>query len=174
MNSTLWLVACSYLRSTYLAAILGGLEDEVQLAVRMFTPKSVQQALCLAKLQEAAHKAKKTKMHSKVPLFPTPPNKPLATILPKPYPVRAINLPNGNRRTLTPEEFNDKRARNVCFWCDERYTPGHKCKGKRPQLYHIEMEADEDVQEEEQTDIVEPVKKSTQNVPRFRCKRWKG
>lgn len=43
-----------------LSCYLGGLDEEIQLAVRMFCPKSVQQALCLAKLQEASQKAKKT------------------------------------------------------------------------------------------------------------------
>lgn len=143
-----------YLLSCY----LGGLDDEVQLAVRMFTPKSVQQALRLAKLQEASQKAKKTKMPSKAPLLPTPTNKPLALTLPKPHLPRTANPPNVTRKTLTPEEFNDKRAKNICFWCDERYVPGHKCKGKKPQLYHIEMEADDVVQEEEQEEIAEPEK----------------
>lgn len=121
-----------------LSCYLGGLEDEIQLVVRMFAPKSVQQALCLAKLQEAAQKAKKTKSTSRPPLLPTP--------TAKAVPATQQRLPHGgiqntNRRTLTPEEFNDKRAKNLCFWCDD--TPGHKCKGKKPQLYHIEMEDDE-------------------------------
>lgn len=31
------------------------------------------------------------------------------------------------RRQLTQKEFEDKRAKNLCFYCDQRYTPGHKC-----------------------------------------------
>lgn len=39
----------------------------------------------------------------------------------------------------------------MCFWCDEKYEPGHKCKGKKPQLYHLEVEGSdsEDMGEEE-------------------------
>lgn len=120
-----------------LSCYLGGLEDDVQLAVRMFSPKSVQQALCLAKLQEAAQKAKKQKVQPRPPLLPTPATRaqPVAP---------AVNVQNPNRRTLTPAEFNDKRAKNLCFWCDEHYAPGYKCKGKKPQLYHIEMKDDDD------------------------------
>lgn len=62
-----------YLLSCY----LGGLEEEIQLYVRMFTPKTIQQALCLAKLQEASSKAKLTKQTLKTPLsHPTPINQP--------------------------------------------------------------------------------------------------
>ncbi|KAL8148579.1 hypothetical protein AgCh_005810 [Apium graveolens] len=56
-----------YLLSCY----LGGLADDIQVAVRMFTPKSIQQALCLAKLQEASAKAQRNKFSLK-PLLPTP------------------------------------------------------------------------------------------------------
>lgn len=123
-----------YLLSCY----LGGLEDDVQLSVRMFAPKSIQQALCLAKLQEALVKAKKARSSPKPPLLPTPPL--TATI--KYIPPKPTNKPN--RRTLTQAELSEKRAKNLCFWCDEQYTPGHKCKGKRPQLFHIEVEDEEE------------------------------
>lgn len=120
-----------YLLSCY----LGGLEDDIQLSVRMFAPKSIQQALCLAKLQEASLSAKKTKNSHKPPLLPTPQYNKQYT--PPPKANTSTHQPtttttNTNRRTLTPAEFNDKRAKNICFWCDERYTPGHKCKGKKP------------------------------------------
>lgn len=126
-----------------MSCYLGGLDEEIQLAKRMFFPKSVQQALCLAKLQEATQNAKRNKTGAKSSVLPTPPTKQIAAT-----PFRSntqkypVNTPNPNRKTLTPEEFNEKRAKNICFWCDERYVPCHKYKGKKPQLYHIEMEDD--------------------------------
>ena len=45
--------------------------------------------------------------------------------------------------------MSDKRAKGLCFWCDEKYENGHKCKGKRPQLFHIEVEDDEEEGQEE-------------------------
>uniref|UniRef100_A0A803MT80 Integrase catalytic domain-containing protein n=1 Tax=Chenopodium quinoa TaxID=63459 RepID=A0A803MT80_CHEQI len=123
-----------YLLSCYLA----GLEEEVQLAVRMFNPTTLQQALCLAKLQEAAGKAKKPKqptpLQKQPPLLPTPPptlrtatqtfgtNNQIQPYTPnRPFtnPATTSKTRNTNRRTLTPAEFNDKRAKNQCFWCDE-------------------------------------------------------
>lgn len=60
-----------YLLSFYLA----GLEDDIQFFVRMFTPTTLQQALCLEKLQEAATKAKKPKpIPKQPPLMPTLPS----------------------------------------------------------------------------------------------------
>lgn len=135
-----------YLLSCY----VGGLEDEIQLSVRMFNPKTVQQALCLAKLQEASAKARKTKTHHKSALLPTPPAKTNWT----PTPISKTNPPTRttstttNRRTLTSAEFNDKRAKGICFWCDAKYEPGHKCRGKTSQLYHIEVEEIEDCEEQ--------------------------
>lgn len=149
-----------YLLSCY----LGGLDDEIQLSVRMFTPKSIQQALCLAKLQEASCKAQKAKANHKTPILSNPQSKYLTpntyhnnkshpSPLTKTFPVKPIptHTPNvtTNRRTLTPAELSEKRAKNLCFWCDERYTPGHKCKGKKPQFFHIEMTEDEDEVEPE-------------------------
>lgn len=57
-----------YLLSCY----MGGLEEEIKLAVRMFGPKTLQQAHCLAKLQEASLNAKKGKLNHKPALLPTP------------------------------------------------------------------------------------------------------
>lgn len=33
-------------------------------------------------------------------------------------------------RRLTEAEVSEKRAKNLCFCCDERYTPNHQCKKK--------------------------------------------
>ena len=43
-----------------------------------------------------------------------------------------------------------KRAKGLCFWCDERYTPGHQY--KKRQLYAIKM-FDEASEEEEKKDV---------------------
>lgn len=118
-----------------LSCYVGGLEQEIQMVVRMFNLKSVQQALCLAKLQEAGVKARKSKMQMKGPLLPTlntkiltpPTNFPRANTAPK----NSVNTQT-NRRTLTSAEYNEKRAKGICFWCDAKYEPGHKCRGKKP------------------------------------------
>ena len=112
-----------------LSCYLGGLDEETQLAVRMFTPTTIQQAHCLAKLQEAVDKSKIPKNPQKnlPPLLPTPKTNPVfypnwrgnhnsTTALQKFNPT-----PNPNRRTLTAAEMSDKMAKGLCFWCDEKY-----------------------------------------------------
>lgn len=122
-----------------LSCYLGGLEEETQLAVRMFTPKTVQHALCLANLQQ---KPRKPKTPTNPPLLPTPTKNYLGTR--KSFITSSIETPptnktpNPNRRTLTSAEFSEKRAINQCFWCDEKYEPGHRCKEKKAQVFCIE------------------------------------
>ncbi|GKE15868.1 putative mitochondrial protein [Tanacetum coccineum] len=43
------------------------------------------------------------------------------------------------RKQLTQKEITDKRAKNLCFYCDEKFVPGHKCSG---QLFSLEICAD--------------------------------
>jgi len=47
-------------------------------------------------------------------------------------------------RTIRPRDLEEKRAKGLCFWCNERFVPGHRCKNKR--LYSLcILEDDEDV-----------------------------
>ena len=57
---------------------------------------------------------------------------------------RLLNQNVGTRKplNLTPKQMEEKRLKNQCFWCDERFTPGHKCKNR--QLYMITVQDDED------------------------------
>ena len=152
-----------------LSCYLGGLEKDIAMAVRMFAPKSLQETFCLAKLQEAAYKAKQNKPPHKPPLLPTPTfTKSLTTFTPNPKPQPAhpthknttlspqtpkpFTPQNSSRRTLSTAEFNEKRAKGLCFWCDDKFEAGHKCRGKRPQLYHLEMEESEDINEDTESD----------------------
>nr|GEZ78347.1 hypothetical protein [Tanacetum cinerariifolium] len=50
-------------------------------------------------------------------------------------------------RHLTSKELEYKRAKGECFWCTEKFVPGHKC--PRNQVYVIEMEDDDDEETEE-------------------------
>ncbi|GKB56518.1 hypothetical protein Tco_0912704 [Tanacetum coccineum] len=43
------------------------------------------------------------------------------------------------RKQLTQKEIADKRAKNLCFYYDEKFVPGHKCSG---QLFFLEIYAD--------------------------------
>nr|GEV22957.1 retrotransposon-related protein [Tanacetum cinerariifolium] len=49
------------------------------------------------------------------------------------------------RKQLIQKEIADKRAKNLCFYCDEKFVPGHKCSG---QLFLLEIGADKSALEE--------------------------
>jgi len=51
------------------------------------------------------------------------------------------------RRSLTPREIDEKRANNLCFFCDEKYFPGHKCSS---QVYRLEIVEGEEGEEEQE------------------------
>jgi hypothetical protein len=57
---------------------------------------------------------------------------PVSSQTPPPY------NPNNANRTTRPIRNNDldeRRAKGLCFWCDEKFIPGHKCQNKK--LYSL-------------------------------------
>jgi len=55
-------------------------------------------------------------------------------------------------RSLSPKGIEEKRAKNLCFLCDEAYLPGHKCKS---QIYSLEVIKEVKDEEAEETEGVE-------------------
>lgn len=53
------------------------------------------------------------------------------------------------RKMLTVEERKERRAKGLCFNCDEIYTPGHKYRGR---LFHLGVDSDCLVEIVEQND----------------------
>ena len=60
---------------------------------------------------------------------------------------KATVLPAIGKRplNLTPRQMEEKRVKSQCFWCDERFVPGHKCKNR--QLYTIFVQEDDELKE---------------------------
>ncbi|XP_022024279.1 uncharacterized protein LOC110924592 [Helianthus annuus] len=137
-----------------LICFMAGLEEEIQLQVRIFNPKNIQEAFCVAKLQEATIKAKKGRVGFKPPILPNPSN----NKQPVPF-SKSVGLdPKRNvfRKTLTKSEMDERRSKGSCFNCDEKYSQEHICRGnKKPQLYHIEVEwlEEEDGDEENEVEM---------------------
>ncbi|GJT68074.1 hypothetical protein Tco_1019554 [Tanacetum coccineum] len=48
------------------------------------------------------------------------------------------------RKQLTQKEMEDKRSKGLCFYCDQKYFPGHKCSG---QVFLLEVIVDNEDQE---------------------------
>jgi len=113
---------------------MGGLKSEVADGIRMFKPKTLKEAISLARTRDEQLTRQRRFVRS------IQPNQPPATVTP-------IN----QRTTIAPkrlgwEEMQKQRAQGLCFSYNERYTPGHKC--QRPRLLLIE--GHDDVQSEEE------------------------
>ena len=151
------------------SCFLSGLCDEIQCAVRMFKPASLHDAYCLAKLQEAtlASITKRSK-----PILDKPPAatrsfsscrgsfggsvastcqkfSSRSNVAGNQSGTRSAMSSTGSvsskpRRVLTPQEIDEKRANNLCFFCDDKY---HTCKG---QVYRLEIVEEEEWMEEQE------------------------
>ncbi|GJW59898.1 retrotransposable element Tf2 [Tanacetum coccineum] len=127
-----------------ISLFLGGLQTDIGLVVKMFKPKSLYDAYHLARMQEAS-KAAFAKRYT--PILDTPKtqfNKPsypkTQTTLPLPA-TSSTKMVTTNtetpRRQLSRKEYEEKRATNLCFYYDQKYTPGHKCTGQDI-VYNVE------------------------------------
>nr|TKS13846.1 hypothetical protein D5086_0000049220 [Populus alba] len=58
-----------------------------------------------------------------------------AGVLGPPPSQRATPSPTSFRR-ITNQEARERREKGLCYYCDEKFIPGHRC--ERPQLFMIE------------------------------------
>lgn len=151
--------------SYILDSFIGGLKPSVKPFVRAFKPDTISQAIEYARLQEEsiAMIQKTTKfnlssapkpLHSnpmlantKPPLLPTPQGKPDTLALTKFNPRQQSR----NNRFVPADVRAEKIAKGLCYFCDEPYERGHKCKFRESQLFTVEVPGDlEQVIEEEE------------------------
>ncbi|GJS16173.1 retrotransposable element Tf2 [Tanacetum coccineum] len=139
---------------------LAGLQHEIELDVRMLKPRTLVELYGLCKLEEARLGVVRHKQ--KMPMIPIPRfvnTHTNAITGPKPL---ALPTPNANwrnkastsqngplRKRLNPKELEDKRAKGMCFYCDQKYAPGHKCSG---QVYCLEVIVENTMKESKEED----------------------
>ncbi|XP_027351487.1 uncharacterized protein LOC113862611 [Abrus precatorius] len=122
-----------------LSCFLGGLKMEVQMMVRMFQPTTVMKAFSLAKMYESANNTiSQSKTFSKIPTPSTVSKPPL---LPNPPKTPAT-------KSLTPAYMSERRAKGLCYFCDEPFTPAHSLTHKKLQIHVLEMEDTTDSDED--------------------------
>jgi len=125
------------------STFLSGLKEEVRIMVTMLKPTTLSSAFERAKLQEEevglrsrGHKYQSwvTNSHgyTKLSAAPIPPH----LTAPTPLETRNTNPPynpNFNRRPsipikrLTPAQMQERRENGLCYNCDEKFQPGHRC-----------------------------------------------
>nr|ABD78322.1 polyprotein [Primula vulgaris] len=129
-----------------------GLKEEIGLTVKMLFPKSIETAFSIAKYQEE-------KLHlEKKPNFRTfqsqaPNNQ--ATFSKTNNTTAITKLPPIKR--LTQDELTDRRQKNLCYNCDEKWFRGHVC--VKPKIFLLQNveEFENEINEESVEEIDENI-----------------
>ncbi|GKC06067.1 gypsy/ty3 retroelement polyprotein [Tanacetum coccineum] len=117
---------------------LGGFPIELEMSVRMFKPRTLADAYYLTNLQESTLEAVKKKNRpivsnnnsrygygngignvSKLPLLTLPSTNNYGKVNPN----TTYKAPV--RRQLNQKKYEEKRAKNLCFYYDKKFVPGH-------------------------------------------------
>jgi hypothetical protein len=160
-----------------LVIFLGGMELEIKNTVKMFDPKTLKHAFNLARLQANTLSYRKspgyirktstlcTNPTANTPLtFPqqNPRNPANSQANPsKPNSVQWTTNPNNNiypnsskpTKFIRNQEFEERRLKGLCFWCDEKFVPGHRCRNKK--VYSLSVVEEEEVYQEEEVEAEE-------------------
>ncbi|KAL0361047.1 UNVERIFIED_CONTAM: Retrovirus-related Pol polyprotein from transposon.6 [Sesamum radiatum] len=132
--------------SFFMMKFISGLKEEIKGYVATMNPTTLDQAIVLARRQENMVSAllRKTTQHQKS-IQNEPPFKLQNKGLPyKPSFKPAFQPRNDNphpRRFLTEAEVRARKGKNLCYKCDEPYSPGHRCKMRQVHMLLIEEEA---------------------------------
>lgn len=63
----------------------------------------------------------------------------------------------GEVRRLTDKEFQDKRAKGLCFRCDDKWSMGHRCKKKELSVLLLDGEEDETDSDGNSESLLSPI-----------------
>ena len=161
-----------------ISCFLSRLNDEIQHTVRMFQPQTLHDAYFLAKLHEATLASISNRTKS---ILDRPPSH-FRNITPAKH-MNPLSRGHSAKRTsysasqysrgsssnisnsipskpkhhgglLIPKEIDEKRAKNLCFFCDEKYYPEHKCKA---QVYRLEVLEEEEESTGHEGDLTKEV-----------------
>ncbi|PKA64689.1 putative mitochondrial protein [Apostasia shenzhenica] len=157
-----------------ISCYLGGLKEELLGLVRIMKPKSLREAFSLAKMQESTlnQQQKRVKgwnkpgigewhnnMGSRPGIGTSETGMSKQPTLNSRNPTSNQQQGDNSRRILSNTAFDEKRAKGLCFWCNEKYSIGHQC--KKRQLYQITLIENELMDNEE----VEEPKEELESTP---------
>lgn len=114
---------------------ISGLREDIKNSVLVHKPKSYEETLDLAHIHERRIQAEKGPIRPAFaktpPLLPTPN---LAPLHQNPSSSTNPNTTSHHTSTRPPlkrsthVEIQSRRERGLCFYCEENFIPGHKCK----------------------------------------------
>ncbi|XP_058726761.1 uncharacterized protein LOC131598148 [Vicia villosa] len=142
-------------RDALLNCFISGLLPEIQNELAIHKPDSISKAIGLAKLIESKLRDAKPKFHKPFTSPSTRPNPPIQTTptaVSTPKPPTTPQIAKLPIRRLSNAQLQERRAQDLCFNCDEKFIPGHKCATAGKFLLLIE---DDDVVNSELAEIHE-------------------
>nr|KYP48389.1 Retrotransposable element Tf2 [Cajanus cajan] len=144
-----------------LSCFLGGLKHDIQMVVRMFQPTTVSKAFKLARLYEAANVPQALNFVSSRSQKGVLGSRPVIADKFGSLKLGSDKSKDKVRpgKSLTPAYMNERRAKGLCYFCDEPYSPEHSLTHKRLQVHVMEVLDEEEVSEdvsEEVTTVEEP------------------
>ncbi|MCH87636.1 hypothetical protein A2U01_0008513 [Trifolium medium] len=141
-----------------LDCFISGLQEEISRDVKAMEPRNLSKAVALAKLFEEKYAAipknkpsslsarnynqnssftTKNQSNTQKNDNNTKPN--LPPLLPTPS-VKPFNNRNQNIKKISPAEIQLRREKNLCYFCDEKFSPAHKCPNRQFMLLQLETE----------------------------------
>jgi hypothetical protein len=125
-----------------LGCFISGLKDTLRTEVQASRPSNLTAAVGLARLYEAKQQAQQRNGLSENRRGPSMP----------PLPSSALTRArNPQIKKLSPEELKERREKGLCFNCDEKFVPGHRC----AKLFWLELKDEEGVSLEGVTENLE-------------------
>jgi hypothetical protein len=135
---------------------IGTLKDNIQHEVHLWEPKSLENAFKVARNVESKNMA-------------------MATRRTNPNIYRENNAPSSKTpqpTRLTPQQLEERKAKGLCFNCDNKYSKGHKCGEKK--LFYIDCEEEEEQEEEPSQDENVEAISSEELTPTISCNALAG
>lgn len=102
-----------------LSCYLSGLKDEIRLSIKTLNPTNLQRAYCLARMQEEYLMVGRKGLRTGSGAYSASPasgNVPSAT-----------TKPNVRVQKISPQQMKERRDKGLCYHCDSKWNPGHKC-----------------------------------------------
>ncbi|XP_034707028.1 uncharacterized protein LOC117930485 [Vitis riparia] len=102
---------------------MGGLRPDISDGIQMFKPQTLKEAISLARMKDD-QLARQRRFGRLAPPTRAPLTLPPTQLATPPAPAASV-------RRLSWEKMQRRRAQNLCFNCNDRFTTGHKCLGPR-------------------------------------------
>lgn len=126
-----------------IGCFIAGLRDDIRLDVKIKQPRTLADMIGVARLVEERNQLQRrpipiNRVQSIAPLPKGNPN-PSAGILgpiPSQRSGKGSNTPTLSFRRITNQEARERLEKGLCYYCDEKYSLGHRC--ECPQLFMIE------------------------------------